>query len=555
VRRLHTVQGVRCWLSHARQSFAGDAPPTVGLVPTMGALHRGHLSLIERARQENDLTVVSIFVNPLQFGPQEDLSRYPRPIEADLALCQTAGVDLVFTPTPITLYGQTSPNRDQLTQVLAPPAMTEQLCGRSRPGHFQGVTTVVTKLFNIVQPDRAYFGQKDAQQLAIIKRLVQDLNLPIAIIACPIVREPDGLALSSRNQYLSSQERQQAVILYRGLKVAEDTFKVALKTSQLAPTEQLSVNQVSANQISVNQILDAVKAQLNTVPDIRLEYVDLVHPQTLEPITTLETSETLAMLAIAAHVGNTRLIDNIVLRARRPIIAIDGPAGAGKSTVARQLAHRLDLLYLDTGAMYRALTWYVLNQGVDPQDEVAVAELLTHCQIQLTSAQITSATEVPLPPDVWVNGELVTQAIRTAEVTSQVSTIAAQAAVRQALVEQQKQYGLKGGIVADGRDTATHVFPNAELKVFMTASVQERARRRQQDLVAQNLPVPDLATLEASIAERDRKDSTRDISPLRKADDAVELITDMLSIDQVIANITELYQQVVPTELPAAHLL
>jgi pantoate ligase / CMP/dCMP kinase len=536
VHRLNTIQGIRCWLNQARLVASNDCLPTVGFVPTMGALHKGHLSLIERARNENDITIVSIFVNPLQFGPQEDLSRYPRPIAADLALCQAAGVDAVFTPTPLTLYGQASPDSTQLMQVLAPPEMTGQLCGKSRPGHFQGVTTVVTKLLNIVQPDRAYFGQKDAQQLAIIQRLVKDLNLPIAIIGCPIVREADGLALSSRNQYLSPQERQQAVILYRGLKVAEDTFKTYLRSPK------------SSLPLTAHQLFDAVKTQLNKVPTLRLDYLELVHPKTLAPITTLETSETLAMLAIAAHVGNTRLIDNVVLRARRPIIAIDGPAGAGKSTVARALAHRLDLLYLDTGAMYRALTWYVLNQGADPQDEVAVAELLSQCQIQLTSAQIASATEMPLPPDVWVNGEWVTQLIRTSEVTSQVSTIAAQAAVRQALVEQQKQYGLKGGIVADGRDIATHVFPHAELKIFLTASVQERARRRQQDLAAQNLPVPELAALETQIADRDRKDSIRAISPLRKADDAIELITDALSIDQVIAQITEFYHQAVPVD-------
>jgi pantoate ligase/cytidylate kinase len=485
----------------------------------MGALHQGHLSLIARARRENQVVVVTIFVNPLQFGPHEDLDRYPRTLAQDSELCAAAGVDAIFAPTSLTLYGQDQPQAADLVQVVPPPAMVQGLCGRFRPGHFQGVATVVTKLLGLVQPDRSYFGQKDAQQLAILRRLVRDLNLSGQVIGCPIVREPDGLALSSRNRYLSAQERQQAAILYRGLTAAKQQFQLGVRSHL--------------------ELVRCVEQVISSAPAIQPEYIDLVHPDTLQ---TLANIETVGMLAIAAHLGSTRLIDNLVLRARQPIVAIDGPAGAGKSTVARQLAHALGLLYLDTGAMYRALTWFVLSQGGDPRDTVDVAERLSRCQIKLSSQPVAPG-EAPLPPEVWVNGQNVTQAIRSAEVTDQVSVVAAQLAVRQALVEQQQQYGIQGGVVADGRDIATHVFPDAELKVFLTASVEERARRRQQDLAQHNHPVPDLADLEAAISERDRKDSTRELSPLRRAEDAIEINTDDLTIEGVIETIARLYHE------------
>lgn len=484
----------------------------------MGALHRGHLSLIQRAREANQWVLVSIFVNPLQFGPNEDLDRYPQQLAADQALCEAAGVDAIFAPTAKHLYGPIRLQADALTQVIPPQRMINLLCGKSRPGHFQGVATVVTKLLNLVHPNRAYFGQKDAQQLAIIRQLVQDLNLPVQVVGCPIIRESDGLAMSSRNQYLSQAERQQAAILYRGLTAAKSAFNQGLRSQP--------------------SLIQSVHEVLSQAPAVTPEYIELVHPNTLAP---LETVKTIGMIAIAAQVGTTRLIDNIVLRDRQPVITIDGPAGAGKSTVARQLAHQLGLLYLDTGAMYRALTWFVLSQGISTQDELAVAELLPQCNIKLTAPEI-NAEQSLLPPDVWVNGEVVTQAIRNADVTAQVSTIAAQFAVRQSLVDLQQQYGLKGGIVADGRDTGTHVFPEAELKIFLTASVQERARRRQQDLISQSLAVPDLSDLETRISERDYKDSNRAISPLRKAENAIEIITDNMSVNEVIAQIANLYE-------------
>ncbi|NDJ17002.1 bifunctional pantoate--beta-alanine ligase/(d)CMP kinase [Myxacorys almedinensis A] len=525
MRLFSTVAGLRCYLdlSWGKQPRSSDSPSNpmpipaleIGFVPTMGALHTGHLSLIERARRENKLVVVSIFVNPLQFAPGEDFSRYPRQLERDRSLCEGAGVDVLFTPTPEEM-GVTASDQ---THIQPPQALVSGLCGRSRPGHFEGVATIVTKLLNLVQPDRSYFGQKDAQQVAIIRRLVQDLKLPVEIIACPIIREANGLALSSRNQYLSDEEKIQATALYQGLANAQNLFRTGERSSAT--------------------LVQAVKLELANVPVIHPEYIELVDPMTLKPLETV-TDE--GLLALAARIGSTRLIDNCVLRGsygvapnanRQPMIAIDGPAGAGKSTVARKVAEVLGLFYLDTGAMYRALTWFILKSGVDLGDEPTVAELASQCQIDFVNTP---------SPSVFVNGEDVTQAIRTPEVTARVSAIAAQGAVRAVLVRQQQHYGQRGGIVIDGRDIGTHVFPDAEVKIFLTASIAERARRRQVDL--KNLGQSDvtLGDLERAIAERDRQDSTRAISPLRKADDAIEIKSDNLTIEEVLGAIVTLYQ-------------
>ncbi|NJL84786.1 MAG: bifunctional pantoate--beta-alanine ligase/(d)CMP kinase [Leptolyngbyaceae cyanobacterium SM1_1_3] len=521
---LKTVEGLRCsltQLSKAPSAVAlGSPEKSVGLIPTMGALHAGHQSLIQKANQENDIVVVSIFVNPLQFGPQEDLAQYPRDLATDRQLCEASGVDLLFTPTSAALYGEEGLNPAALTQVVPPAQMTAVLCGPFRPGHFQGVATVVTKLLSIVQPDRAYFGRKDAQQLAILKRLVQDLNLPSQIVPCAIARAADGLAHSSRNQYLTAAARSQAAVLYRSLQAAAAAF--------------------AAGDRSGTVLIHTVRAELKTVPGLQIEYVELVHPETLVP---LETIETAGLLAIAVYLDKTRLIDNITLRSRLPIVAIDGPAGAGKSTVARRVAQQLGLLYLDTGAMYRAVTWLTLQREIEPQDQVAIAELLADCQIQLSSLDAGDESAAPLQTRVWVNQQEVTQVIRSQAVTSQVSAVAAQPAVRAALLKRQHAYGEKGGIVMEGRDIGTQVFPQAELKVFLTASVHERARRRQLDLKAQNQPTIALESLERSIYERDRQDSERPVAPLRKAPDAIEVQTDGLSVEAVIQQIVQLYQE------------
>ena len=553
MRLFTTISGLRCYLDSYRfrrhnletvgSYLDGWAIPLeIGFVPTMGALHAGHLSLIQRARRENKIVVVSIFVNPLQFAPTEDFQRYPRTLKQDQALCEQANVDALFLPDAAEMGTATqmangewrmqnselrTPNSElrsrsvsvdsasrrvggtpnfSLTQVLPPSTLTSELCGRSREGHFQGVATIVTKLFNVVQPTRAYFGQKDAQQLAIIRRLVTDLNLPVEIVACAIARETSGLALSSRNQYLTGTEREQAATIYRALQQAAHAFRAG---------ERLG-----------SKLIGAVKAMLTTAPDLISEYVELVHPMTMTPLTQIEDT---GLLAVAVRLGSTRLIDNMLLSDRKPIVAIDGPAGAGKSTVARLVAQTLGLFYLDTGAMYRAFTWLVMQSGIAIDDEPAIAELVSQCEIEFS------------PPSIFVNGQDVTQAIRSLEVTSQVSAVSAQPAVRWALVRQQQLYGKQGGMVVEGRDIGTNVFPDAELKIFLTASVQERARRRQRDLQTQGLGAINLDELEQAIYDRDRKDSTRALAPLSKAEDAIELITDGLTIQAVIDQIVERY--------------
>jgi pantoate ligase / CMP/dCMP kinase len=269
-------------LGHYLQSHRSQS---IGFVPTMGALHRGHQSLIDRARHENTLAIVSIFVNPLQFGVNEDLDRYPRQLEIDRVICETAGIDALFIPTTVSM-GLDRP----LTQVIPPATLMSGLCGRTRIGHFQGVATIVTKLLNLVQPDRVYLGEKDAQQLAIVRRIVADLNLPVDVVGCPTVREDSGLALSSRNQYLSSTARNQAAVIHRSLQQAQ----------------KLVINKESHPQT----LIDAVKTELNTVPEFSLEYLEIVDPQTLQPIELIKDR---ALLAIAGRIENVRLIDNIWL--------------------------------------------------------------------------------------------------------------------------------------------------------------------------------------------------------------------------------------------------
>ena len=485
---------------------------TVGFVPTMGALHAGHTSLIQRSVRDCSLTVVSIFVNPLQFGPSEDLDRYPRQLQADLDVCRAVGVDIVFVPNSADiLSGGTLAD---VTQAIPPATAISTLCGPWRPGHFEGVLTIVLKLLNLVRPDRAYFGQKDAQQLALIRRMVADFNLPLEIVGCPIVRDPDGLALSSRNQYLSDRDRQVALTLSRGLFAAKARFDAGERNAEFL--------RETARSVYHNEL------------ELQVQYIDVVQPNTLEPLTKISQS---GLVAAAAVVGNTRLIDNVRLDIpRKPILAIDGPAGAGKSTVARQLAASLDLLYLDTGALYRAVTWLALECNVDIYDEVAVADLAASAEIRFEPS-----SDIERPAKVWVRDREVTQDIRTQAVTSHVSAVSAHPMVREILLKVQQDMGRQGGVVMEGRDIGTAVFPDAELKIFLTATPAERARRRQRDLAAVGTSV-DLNELEQQIQERDRKDSQRAASPLRKADDALEVLTDGLTQAQVVQKIALLYR-------------
>ncbi len=269
-----SVSGLRELLAPDRR--AGRA---IGMVPTMGALHPGHRRLLEIARRETATVVASIFVNPTQFDRQDDLDRYPRPLSRDLEICGEAGVDIVFAPTASEMYPQA-----QLTWVET-PALTEHLCGPGRPGHFRGVATVVMKLLQIVQPDRAYFGEKDAQQLAVIRRMVRDLNVPVTIVPVETVRESDGLAMSSRNQHLSPAERETATALCRALFAARDL--------------------VESGEPSPAIIQSAVASHL---AGIRVEYFSIVDPEILQPVTRIERP---VLIAGAILLGSTRLIDNV----------------------------------------------------------------------------------------------------------------------------------------------------------------------------------------------------------------------------------------------------
>lgn len=253
----------------------------IGLVPTMGFLHDGHLSLVRAARQACDVVVMSIFVNPKQFGPNEDFESYPRDMERDLRLARDSGVDVVFTPAVSEVYP------DGFQSEVSVRGLTAWLCGASRPGHFDGVTTVVAKLFNMVGPDCAYFGQKDYQQATVIRRMVTDLNMPLTIVMCPIVREPDGVAMSSRNAYLSSEERRAARVLSRALQVAES--RIAEGVRQAQPIEA------------------ALREVIAAEPLARLDYAAVCDPQTLAPVEKLPET---VLVALAVHIGRTRLIDN-----------------------------------------------------------------------------------------------------------------------------------------------------------------------------------------------------------------------------------------------------
>jgi len=275
-----TIAQLRQRIKEVRQ-----AGKTIGFVPTMGYLHDGHASLVKAAREQADFVVMSIFVNPLQFGPNEDLSRYPRDLEHDRKVAKAAGVDLLFTPSVEEMY----PSR-VLTNVSV-SQVSEPLCGKSRPGHFDGVATVVMKLFQIVQPDLAFFGQKDAQQVAVVEQMVRDLSVPVEIVRCPIIREEDGLAMSSRNVYLGEEERKQATILYQTLQHA----RALIESKQ-----------------PVNEIIGEMKKRISTQPLADIDYAEILRYPDMATVNTWTTGEQV-LVALAVRFGRTRLIDNIIL--------------------------------------------------------------------------------------------------------------------------------------------------------------------------------------------------------------------------------------------------
>jgi pantoate--beta-alanine ligase len=274
-----TIKEARNFIHGVRQSHK-----TIGLVPTMGALHPGHLSLVRAAKTQCDRVVVTIFVNPLQFGPQEDLAKYPRTFDRDCSLLEQEGADLVFAPSVAEMYPSGA------ITVVEVAGLSDRLDGVSRPGHFRGVTTVVAKLFHIVEPDKAFFGQKDAAQSAIIRKMVSDLNFPLEIVVCPIVRESDGLAMSSRNAYLSADHRQRSLVLSKALEAVQGLF--------------------DSGERDVVRLVAQGKALIALEPAARLDYLQIVDPDTLEPIAEVNRP---ALVAVAAWLGSTRLIDNRLL--------------------------------------------------------------------------------------------------------------------------------------------------------------------------------------------------------------------------------------------------
>ena len=484
----------------------------------MGALHRGHRHLLERAAahglHRSPRVLLSVFVNPLQFAPGEDYARYPRDLGRDMELAAGAGAQACFAPSPEDLFPG---GEEWLTGVRPPQALKSGLCGRSRPGHFDGVATVVCRLLALVRPDWLVLGEKDWQQVVILRRVLADLALPVRVLSCGTVRESDGLACSSRNRYLSVQERRQASCLPRVLRGAAE------RAAQ-APIQAAS-------------LLSGVREELDRA-GLEVDYVELVAPQTLAPDPRRGAP---ALLASAVRCGTTRLIDHVFVMSRAPIVAIDGPAGAGKSTVSRAFATRMGLIYLDTGAMYRAVTWWVRHQGVDPADPAAVAPLLEGLDLRIQQ-------DPGLGQVVVINGHDVSGAIRDPAVTALVSTVAAHGSVREALTAQQQAMGKRGGLVAEGRDIGTAVFPDAECKIFLTATVEERARRRAEDLGGKGFEVPPIGELRDQIAERDHLDASRTVAPLRRAADAVELVTDGMAIEEVIEAMVDHFRQRVPED-------
>ncbi|MFI4913161.1 MAG: pantoate--beta-alanine ligase [Sedimentisphaeraceae bacterium JB056] len=276
-----TIDEVRLQVAAAKKNGK-----KIGFVPTMGALHAGHLSLMNQAKDECGYVIVSIFVNPTQFGPSEDFSSYPRDLSADAEKCKSVGIDLIFAPEVEEMY----PVKNRCW-VTVEGKLTDSLCGANRPGHFRGVTTVCTKLFNIVQPDIAFFGQKDAQQAAVLKAMVKDTNLPLEVRVCPIIREKSGLAMSSRNDYLSAEERQQASILYKSLCKCEDSYNSGCK--------------------NVEKLKETIKSTIAECKIAQPDYIEIVDFETLEPIETVERT---ALAAIAVKIGPARLIDNVLLK-------------------------------------------------------------------------------------------------------------------------------------------------------------------------------------------------------------------------------------------------
>jgi pantoate ligase/cytidylate kinase len=479
----------------------------------MGNLHNGHIKLISTAKNDNsNVNLVSIFINPLQFDNKLDLENYPKTIENDIKISFANGADAIFIPSTEDIY---PPKNKNIKFLKAPIELSSALCGLNRIGHFDGVCTVVYRLLNLINPKNLYLGEKDWQQLLILKNLVLTKKLNVAIKSIPTQRDFDGIPLSSRNIHLSKNERKLIRFFSSELLEAKKNFRQKKKINLKEITEKLSAKKIS------------------------IEYLEHLHPYTLQKA---RPQDNISLLAGAIRCGETRLIDHIFLMKRRPIIAIDGPAGSGKSTVTKLIAKKLKILYLDTGAMYRALSWFLIKENIDYKKEKKLQNVLKDISIVFKSN--TNSHQ-----DVFINNYCVTEEIRSQEVSSIVSKISSIKEVREFLVEEQRKIGESGGLVAEGRDIGTTVFPHAELKIFLTASIDERAKRRKSDENSKDSHEIELHTLKELIKKRDFEDSSRAISPLIKADDAIEIITDGYSINEVVDKIIDLYNDKIPKEI------
>jgi len=496
------------WLSEKNTSII--------FIPTMGGLHPGHQYLIqtatERKTKKNQIILVSIFINPLQFGKDEDFKKYPRNISEDAELAFNAGADAIWAPD----YFEVFPGGENSHfKIQVPQALHNQLCGAERAGHFDGVATVIIRLIKIIRPEKLILGEKDWQQLIIIRKLFQELSIPIKIESYSTQRDQSGFAYSSRNSYLSDSERLHAQSLPNAIKAAKTEFE----------KEKI---------INLTKIASILKEN-----KLKIEYLKVVDPFSLKETDNING---LCLLAAAVKCGSTRLIDHTFLMQRKPIIAIDGPAGAGKSTITKAFAKRLGFIYLDTGAMYRAVTWLIIKNSINPSDQVEIKNNLKDSKLEFKNSSIGEQK-------VLINNIDVTEKIRSPEVTSMVSEIAKQQYVRDLLTKQQQVIGEDGGLVAEGRDIGTAVFPKADVKIFLTATPKERAKRRSIDLEKRGYEYSTIEDLEKEIEERDKQDSEREISPLKKAHDAVELCTDGMNIEEVLEELTYIFRSKIPEEV------
>jgi len=486
---------------------------SINFIPTMGNLHTGHKELIREAKKSKEnLVLLSIFINRLQFNDSKDLKNYPRTINNDIDLAFAAGVDAIFIPYEHEIFPK---NKEKIKYQKASKNLSNTLCGLSRKGHFDGVCTVVYRLINIVKPEIIFLGEKDWQQLLIIKAMVAKQNIKVAIKSIKTQRDKDGVPFSSRNNLLTKNDREKL-----------KSFSNELVNSKLI------FNQTK--KISLEKIIKRI-----TEKDIKIEYLEHVNAFNLKK----STSETnITMLAGAIICGNTRLIDHIFLMKRKPIIAIDGPAGSGKSTVTKLIAKKLKFIFLDTGAMYRALSWYLIKEKINYKNRKELDSLLKNISITFKSLKGSKQ-------NVIINNHDVTEKIRTQKISSIVSSIASIKEVREFLVQEQRKIGSKGGIVAEGRDIGSKVFPKAELKIFLTATINERAKRRKNELEAMGEDNIYFEQLKNEIKQRDFDDSNRKISPLIKAEDAIEIISDGYTINQVVEKILSIYFETIPKEL------